>query len=180
MFKRQQPETGGPDGVGEASHRSHIFPKFLKRLSAIDRPTVLDLGRLSGANIEIFARLGCRVQVDDLVSAADERAAARGAAEGRGAHAPASGVTAVGEVPGAAAPQTGAGSAMAAPAIEAATPPAATIPATTAPAASRLAPVPGSAGPGALPLRPGGGATAGPRPTRHIVLPPRQFGRGLV
>jgi SAM-dependent methyltransferase len=175
MFKRQRAETpGAPDGVGEAPHRSHIFPKFLKRLSAIDRPTVLDLGRLTGGNIEILTRLGCKVQVDDLVSAADERAAARETAEGRGAQAPGTGVTAVAEVPGAAAPPTGAGSVLAEPAIDAATAP---VAATTS-AAPRLVQAAGSLGPAGTIGR--SGAAAGSRPSRHIVLPPRQFGRSTA
>jgi len=76
LFRRQRPKgSGDSDGPSDTSLRSHIFPKFLKRLSTRERPAVLDLGRLSGGNIEIFARLGCRVQVEDLLSQIEEHAA---------------------------------------------------------------------------------------------------------
>jgi hypothetical protein len=75
LFRRQRPKgAGDSDGPSDTSLRSHIFPKFLKRLSGQDKPAVLDLGRLSGANIEILARLGCRVQVEDLLSQIEEHA----------------------------------------------------------------------------------------------------------
>jgi hypothetical protein len=63
---------GGPDEPGDSASHSHVFPRFLKRLAGCSRPALLDLGRLSGANIEIFARLGCRVQVEDLMTAMEE------------------------------------------------------------------------------------------------------------
>jgi hypothetical protein len=63
---------GGPDEPGDSASHSHVFPRFLKRLAGRSRPALLDLGRLSGANIEIFARLGCRVQVEDLMTAMEE------------------------------------------------------------------------------------------------------------
>ena len=60
------------EGASQHALSSHIFPRFLKRLRAIDRPSLLDLGPLTGANIEFFARLGCRVQVEDLLSSIEE------------------------------------------------------------------------------------------------------------
>src|SRR5262245_37326152 len=71
LLRQRSRPPDGPDAPGE-SLRSHVFPRFLKWLSARERPSVLDFGRLSGANIEIFARLGCRVQVEDLLAAAEE------------------------------------------------------------------------------------------------------------
>src|SRR5258705_7978079 len=78
LFKRQGQRPPSGSGGSDSPQRSHIFPKFLKRLVARGRPLVLDFGRLSGENIEIFARLGCRVQVDDLIAVANEKTAAAG------------------------------------------------------------------------------------------------------
>jgi len=66
LFRR-----GDDDGsAGSAAVlASHILGKFLKRLGRMDRPHLLDLGRLSGSNIEFFANVHCRVQVDDLIGA---------------------------------------------------------------------------------------------------------------
>src|SRR5436309_16073568 len=96
LFKRQgQNSPSGSGGSSDTPQRSHIFPKFLKRLVARGRPLVLDFGRLSGENIEIFARLGCRVQVDDLIAVANEKAAA--AASDRAVTLPPVGETDAGE-----------------------------------------------------------------------------------
>ena len=43
---------------------------FLKRLRGVERPFILDLGHLSGSNIEFFAQRGCKIQIEDLLSAA--------------------------------------------------------------------------------------------------------------
>jgi hypothetical protein len=188
IFRRPRPQTpAGPDGPGDRTVASHVFPKLLKRLALVDRPTVLDLGRLSGANIEIFARLGCRVQVEDLVSASDERA-------GAGAHTvsdappegglgsaaatmppgsadadPESGASSTyGATPGVT-PQAGPATAQGGRAVPG------SRPAGTAVASGTVAPsagVPPAAGPST------GAPTGGARPSRRIVLPPRQFGRG--
>ncbi len=75
---RNRGKDGGPargDPAG-APIRSHILAKFLKRLRTDSRPHILDLGPLSGVNIEFFARLGCKVQVEDLLSLADATATA--------------------------------------------------------------------------------------------------------
>jgi SAM-dependent methyltransferase len=73
LFRRQTGKAPDESGGGqEVLLRSHIFQKFLRRLTAREHPTLLDLGSLSGANIEIFARLGCRVQVEDLLASVEE------------------------------------------------------------------------------------------------------------
>ena len=170
LFRRPRPQNpAGPEGPGDATHRSHVFPKFLKRLSLIERPTVLDLGRLSGGNIEIFARLGCRVQVEDLVMAADERAAGA-------AHA------AAGVAPMATGDDAPAGTtpAAAGPVATAAAPDAAGADATPRGTTNRGTTPEGAAPPGAgAPAAggPGSELPPGTRPSRRIVLPPRHVGR---
>ena len=153
LFRRQRgtapDDPGGPDDL---LLKSHIFPKFLKRLSARERPALLDLGRLSGGNIEIFARLGCRVQVEDLLAAVDERGSSPEPSPG----AP---IPATPEVHGVAE----ASPEPAAPALASASAPGAAQ-ATTADAAPRDAA-----------QRP-----PGARPTRRIVLPPRMVGRTVA
>src|SRR6267142_2360159 len=149
LFKRQGLKPPSGSGGSDSPQRSHIFPKFLKRLVARGRPLVLDFGRLSGENIEIFARLGCRVQVDDLIAVANEKAA--GAGSDRAMTLPSVAET---DSPAAAAPGTPAGAAAA----DGATPAAGAI---ARPAVADA-------------LR---GATPGARPSRRIVLPPRVFAR---
>jgi SAM-dependent methyltransferase len=152
LFKRQGQKPPSGSGGSDSPQRSHIFPKFLKRLVARGRPLVLDFGRLSGENIEIFARLGCRVQVDDLIAVAAEKAAEAGADR-------AVTLTPVGETdaatsaarekpgaPGGAAPADG------------------------------VTPIAGSAAPPAAAGAPKSLAP-GARPSRRIVLPPRVFAR---
>jgi len=172
LFRRPRPQTpAGPDGPGDATHRSHVFPKFLKRLSLIDRPTVLDLGRLSGGNIEIFARLGCRVQIEDLVMAADERAAATGgsgvtAAPGDGPPAGTVPAPAVPTGPATTAARTDGAALDAAPGV--------TTPGGVVTARS------GAAAPAPAAAAAGSELPPGTRPSRHIVLPPRHVGRTMA
>ena len=154
---------GGPDEPGDGASRSHVFPRFLKRLAARERPALLDLGRLSGANIEIFARLGCRVQVEDLMTTMEESTPEPLAATP---------LPAVAETPGTHGPAPIRG--------------AAPIP---APAVRSMAPVPGAAGtapsrnghhepPGASPgIHDAPPVATRVKPSRHIVLPPRLPGR---
>jgi SAM-dependent methyltransferase len=67
LFRKQlEGRSATRDGSPATPLTSHIFPKFLKRLRAREHPYILDLGPLSGANIEFFARMGCKVQVEDL------------------------------------------------------------------------------------------------------------------
>jgi SAM-dependent methyltransferase len=162
---RQQPS--GPDDPSGGGQRSKVFPKFLKRLAGRDRPSVLDLGRLSGGNIEIFARLGCRVQIEDLVHASEE-------------------ATGGGSRPGEATPSSPpAASVTAAPAGAAASPPAGSdaaaepsAPTSLPPVAESTAPPGQAAGPAAPPAGgPGPAPGTGRKPARHIVLPPRTFAR---
>ena len=65
-------KSGGEGGERRGGAlNSHILSKFLKRLRADGRHHILDLGPLSGANIQFFAELGCKVQVEDLLSVAE-------------------------------------------------------------------------------------------------------------
>jgi SAM-dependent methyltransferase len=149
LFKRQGQKPPSGSGGSDSAQRSHIFPKFLKRLVARGRPLVLDFGRLSGENIEVFARLGCRVQVDDLIAVAGEKAGE--AASDRAVTLPA-----VGE-------------------SDAATAAASTVPASPTPAQG-VPPHAGAAGT-ADAGSPKSAGPAGVRPSRRIVLPPRVFAR---
>jgi hypothetical protein len=174
LFKRQgQKPPSGSDGSSDTPQRSHIFPKFLKRLVARGRPLVLDFGRLSGENIEIFARLGCRVQVEDLIALAAEQAAASGSDRAVAlpsigeADAASSGTSRATTAAGESAPGDPAGSAA---------PDVATAAKDGAMPAQGPTPAAGGAGAPAAPGAPRSGAP-GARPSRRIVLPPRVFGR---
>jgi len=68
LFRRRDDRDGLPlEGGNGSVLASHILAKFLKRLRAMPKSYLLDLGRLSGPNIEFFARAGCKVQVEDLL-----------------------------------------------------------------------------------------------------------------
>ncbi|PYS95556.1 MAG: hypothetical protein DMF50_08290 [Acidobacteria bacterium] len=68
LFRRRDERDGPPiEGGNDSVLASHILAKFLKRLRAMPKAHLLDLGRLSGPNIEFFARAGCKVQVEDLL-----------------------------------------------------------------------------------------------------------------
>jgi SAM-dependent methyltransferase len=149
LFKRQGQKPPSGSGGSDSAQRSHIFPKFLKRLVARGRPLVLDFGRLSGENIEVFARLGCRVQVDDLIAVANEKAGE--AASDRAVTLPS-----VGESD--------------APTAAASAEPAVPAPAQAVPPHARAAGTPDAGAPKIA-------APAGARPSRRIVLPPRVFAR---
>jgi len=158
LLRQRSRPPDGPDDPSE-SLRSHVFPRFLKWLSGRDHPSVLDLGRLSGGNIEIFARLGCRVQVEDLLAAAEEKIR------------PAAGEPTPTAEPMAAAPLPQVAESAPAPAA----------------GASAAAPIEGPAAPAASASGPNGQGPTAPdatpatgRPTRHIVLPPRVFSRTTV
>ncbi len=72
LFRKR--EVGGgtpPEGPPGSSLASHVLAKFLKRLRTMERPHLLDLGRLSGVNIEFFAQAGCKVQVEDILNATE-------------------------------------------------------------------------------------------------------------
>ncbi len=69
LFRKQlEGRSAARDGSSADLLTSHIFPKFIKRLRARAHPYILDLGPLSGANIEFFAQIGCKVQVEDLLA----------------------------------------------------------------------------------------------------------------
>jgi methyltransferase family protein len=153
------------DERGHASHdagagpvfSSHILSKFLKRLRAMGRPHLLDLGTLSGANIEFFGGSHCKVHVEDLLGSSETAPAADPlpvplptTPEARGADdAPADEIASV--------------------AIDGREPPVAPIAAGSI-THGRI----GAPPPAVIPARPG------TRPTRRIVLPPRTFGNGRV
>ena len=148
---------------------SHILAKFLKRLQAKDRPCLLDLGHVSGANIEFFARARCKVQVDDLLRSREEPPGpAPGARDPEGSPDPTP-APEPGTVP------------MVHAASDAARPAGAAGPAPSSPPRSE-APVAGlrtSAGRigTAVPVPP---ERPGQRPSRRIVLPPRTFPRSAA
>jgi len=176
LLRQRTRPPDGPEAPGDAS-RSHVFPRFLKWLSAREHPSVLDLGRLSGANIELLARLGCRVQVEDLMRSAEEAlAAAQPTTPAAEPHAAAALPHIPETIPGA----TNGGTNGAknggshAPATTLSEPAAgvAPVPASTPGATVREAT---AAVPDAVSAAPAGAAPA-VRPTRHIVLPPRTFG----
>ncbi|HYS77331.1 MAG TPA: class I SAM-dependent methyltransferase [Candidatus Dormibacteraeota bacterium] len=160
LFRRTGVQDGVPiDGVTGGVAVSHILAKFLKRLRQMEKPCLLDLGRLSGSNIEFFAQRGCKVHVEDLLfSLAAAPAAGPGgdpvAAPGTGDDAPAE--------RGIARATDG-------------------VPATPAPPAAAAPARAGPPGGPAAAARPAGGASSGPparaggRPSRRIVLPPRTF-----
>src|SRR4029453_1666562 len=72
LFGRNGNQEGAPgERLKGSVIVSHILVKFLKRLKHMERPRLLDLGRVSGSNIEFFARAGCKVQVEDLLLSCD-------------------------------------------------------------------------------------------------------------
>ncbi len=149
LFGRQrqgQPAAG--DEAAEHSLTSHVLPKFVKRLAAMERPAVLDLGRVSGANIEFFGRIGCRLQIEDLITGLE-----------RSAHAAAT-ITSTRDNPDKTSRPTPSGPRPIPIARDAA----------PGPRPVNAAATPQPAGP----VTP---AVPGRRPRRHIVLPPRTFDR---
>jgi len=181
LLRQRTRPPDGPEAPGDAS-RSHVFPRFLKWLSSREHPSVLDLGRLSGANIELLARLGCRVQVEDLMRSAEEALAAAQpqtpAAEPHAAAAlPHIPETIQNATNGGTNGATNGGSHGPATAVSESAPSASPAPAPASGAVrTRTAAVAGgpSAAPGAASAAPGSAPAV--RPTRHIVLPPRTFG----
>jgi hypothetical protein len=163
---------------------SHILIKFLKRLRGMDRPYLLDLGRLSGANIEFFARAGCKVQVEDLLrsgNGAPDEGHAAAVAEPVPADSPLRAPAAPpGDDPGppipglseaeAAAPPSPAEAAAAALPESPAAPPASGAPG-TGPPGTEAAGRPDASGRSTAPSSRSGGT----RPSRRIILPPRTF-----
>ncbi len=149
IFGRQrQTKPAAGDSAQEESLRSHVLPRFIKWIRAAERPTILDLGRLSGRNIEFFGRVGCRLQIEDLLACLEEgppRTALDTVPAG-----PAAGETQTESIP----PLRPAPAAL--PLVRETTSPPPGAAAATAP-------------PGTMPARPGR------RPRRHIVLPPRIF-----
>src|SRR5882724_8234130 len=147
LFRKREPGGGAPpEGPPGSALASHVLVKFLKRLRAMERPHLLDLGRLSGANIEFFAQAGCKVQVEDIFNAS-ETAPDDTLSE-----------------PAPAGDPAGSETASAVPPQPEAVP---VAPATATEARVGLA-VP-------MPAGAAGQSGAGGRPARRIVLPPRTF-----
>jgi SAM-dependent methyltransferase len=166
LLRQRTRPPDGPEAPGDAS-RSHVFPRFLKWLSAREHPSVLDLGRLSGANIELLARLGCRVQVEDLMRSAEEAlAAALPRTPAAEPHAAAALPHIPETIQNATNGGTNGGSHGPATAVSGSAP-------SASPAQASSSETVRSAAAGAVSA---GSAASAVRPTRHIVLPPRTFG----
>lgn len=57
----------GVPGGEDATATSTVFPKFLTAVARLERPVLLDLGPVTGTNIEFFGgRLACKVHIEDL------------------------------------------------------------------------------------------------------------------
>lgn len=55
-----------------------VLPRLLSTLAAVDSPSLLNLGPVIGQNIAFFGdRLSCRISIEDLFVAVDDRAAGR-------------------------------------------------------------------------------------------------------
>jgi len=186
LFRKSMSRDGSPiDGSEEPVIASHILPKFLKRLRPMEKPRLLDLGRLCGTNIEFFAQHGCKVQVEDLLLAVEstdtDQAGAATPDAGAGAldDSPAGGGI-VHATDGGAAPSMHAsrgrilppGTLAPGPALETGAGSASPVPAPAdSPAAAGTMTAGAASG---FPARPGA------RPTRRIVLPPRTFTSNLA
>ena len=170
LFRRNGARDGSPiEPIDGSVVASHILVKFLKRLRHMERPHLLDLGRLSGSNIEFFARRGCKVQVEDLLLAFEAEPDQKTPQDPRGIGAPpeTSG-TEDGPARRGIQVATDAGAPDAASALFTNAP--ALTSAMTRPAAVAGAP-PSAHAAGSY----AGGPRPGPRPSRRIVLPPRTF-----
>lgn len=186
LFRKSMSRDGSPvDGSDDPIVVSHILPKFLKRLRPIEKPRLLDLGRLCGANIEFFAERGFKVQVEDLLLAVESEGADAGGTAapspqgGAADDAPAGGGIVHATDGGAAAPARSVPGRILPPGT---LPPAVTAPEPTADSVSSV-PVTsdGAAARGAMSAGAAGfPARQGARPTRRIVLPPRTFTSGLA
>ena len=181
LFRKSLSRDGSPiEGSEEPVVVSHILPKFLKRLRPMEKPHILDLGRLCGANIEFFAQHGCKVQVEDLLLAVESNEP-----EQAGAATPHAGGLDDAPAGGGIHHATDGGASTSGPAAPGRIVPPGTLPLTLPGTASRttadLSPAIGAtaggmsaSAPAGLPARPGA------RPTRRIVLPPRTFTSGLA
>lgn len=61
----ETPPSGPREGVGR--YRSHILRSFLQRMRRFPRVQLLDLGSLSGGNLEFFGRRDFKVFAEDLI-----------------------------------------------------------------------------------------------------------------
>jgi len=159
LFRRIGVQDGVPiDGVTGGVAVSHILAKFIKRLRHMEKPHLLDLGRLSGSNIEFFAQRGCKVHVEDLLLSLEGAPAAgpggdAGAAPGTGDDSPAErGIVRATD----------------------------SLVALSAPAAAARPGPPGAPAAAPRDATSGSPARPGARPSRRIVLPPRTFASTAV
>jgi SAM-dependent methyltransferase len=79
--RRPAPWTPGPSKRVEQVHTSRVLRRLVEVLRLVEHPSLLDLGPLSGSNVNFFGSvLGGRLVVNDIYSVLD--AAARRAAPG--------------------------------------------------------------------------------------------------
>jgi len=155
LFRKTGAGDGTPmDSMDGSVVVSHILVKFLKRLRHMERPHLLDLGRVSGSNIEFFVQAGCKVRVEDLLLALDSEPVQAPLRDGRTPEEASGPPSSQGRPLGSGIPLA---SDAAAPALA--------VPLPADVSASVAAP---TAQPASI-LRPGA------RPSRRIVLPPRTF-----
>jgi len=190
--RREGKDKAEPQRAPALALDSHILLKLLKRLGSRQKPYLLDLGPLSGPNIEFFASQGYKIRVEDILSplpeeqpsgqppvteSATETPSDIATALPLEQEAPRPSRTDAPEPPAQAAVQAGvakAGAFLAGAAIQTTGP--GNSPEVSRVIASTASPATG----------PGGRATAantpvltrpGARPSRRIVLPPRTFPR---
>ncbi|GMV23124.1 MAG: hypothetical protein AMXMBFR57_30730 [Acidimicrobiia bacterium] len=61
------PPTPSPAAVDEVATTSKVFPRFLSAMTQRERPIILDLGPVVGANVEFLGeRLGCKIYIENL------------------------------------------------------------------------------------------------------------------
>jgi SAM-dependent methyltransferase len=174
LFRRRDDRNGAGSESGPVL-ASHILSKFLKRLKAKERPYLLDLGHVSGSNIEFFARVSCRVQVEDLLRETPGEPEGREEAAGPDAAPAGDSANAEGSAAAAAEERSGGTGAAATLVVSASDGPRAAG-APSIPPRHEFAPATDRRGQGPQtvlmpPSRPGG------RPARRIILPPRTFPR---
>jgi hypothetical protein len=68
----QDLSQASPSDLDEAVITSKVFPKVLTLLSRLSAPVLLDLGPVTGGNVEFLGdRLGCKLFVDDICADVD-------------------------------------------------------------------------------------------------------------
>ncbi|MEO6221706.1 MAG: hypothetical protein ABIP90_00545, partial [Vicinamibacterales bacterium] len=72
MFSKGKSAVPAPasarPGDEDVTAASSVFPKFLSAVGRLERPVLLDLGPVVGANVEFFGgRLTCKLHIADLL-----------------------------------------------------------------------------------------------------------------